>query len=668
MRRPLFICLLLGLGCATGWPTPTPADNPETWVEVRTPHFTVASNGGEKTARRVADQFEQIRFLFSKALLSSVRLDPGAPILIFAAKNEKSLSQLLPEYWARQGQLHPAGLFVPGPEKNYIALRTDTDEEYAYHTIYHEYVHLIINLNFHRIPVWLNEGYAEFLGYASVSGNNGKLGQPSGSQLHVLSQNRLIPLEVLFKVDEKSPYYNEANKGTIFYAESWALIHYLMLDPEKQKAKVLAQYFNLVESGVDSLEAAQRAFGDLSRLRKELESYTARTTYAEFVVKLPDAQETKNDQVRTLSAAEAEARLGDFELYRGQDETARRKLEDAIHLDPNLPAAQESMGYLLFREQKREEAEKYFARAVELDSKSALAYFYHAMLEISQSVGEKPSEDAVRSLEKAVALNPELAPGWANLAQLYSLDKDTQVKALAAAQRATALVPGDPQFRYNLALVLARVARYDDARKIAESLTSSTNAEIVNLSKELIAQLDRARETASIQASQGNSTSARTAPRLEGGPGASGNDAAGEEATPGREGTTPSALPRLRRRTDADENETHEKPVAPEIPDDSAAATPAPSGESRGYSMIGTISEVNCAGFPELTLVLEAGISMRLHASDFTKVTIKSSSPIAKSSKSPCAALQGRRARVRYNLDAQKSWDGEIQSVEFVNQ
>jgi hypothetical protein len=191
--RSIAILLLVGCAGATAWTSPKPADNPETWVEVRTPHFTVASNDGEKTARRVADQFEQIRFLFSKALISSVRLDPSIPILILAVKNEKSLSQLLPEYWAQQGHLHPAGIFVPGPEKNYIALRTDVEGESPYHTIYHEYVHLIVNLNFRHFPRWLDEGYAEFLGYASVSGKGGKLGQPSSSQLYVLSQNKLIP-------------------------------------------------------------------------------------------------------------------------------------------------------------------------------------------------------------------------------------------------------------------------------------------------------------------------------------------------------------------------------------------------------------------------------------------------------------------------------------------
>src|ERR1700689_2170039 len=146
---------------------PAPADKPDTWVEIATPHFTVLCNDGEKTARRIGQHFEQIRILYSKALSRNLRLDPGIPIVIIAARNEKSLSQIIPAYWAQKGHTHPSGLFLPSPEKNYIALRTDVEGEFPYLTVYHEYVHLILNLNFQHIPQWINEGYATFLGSAA---------------------------------------------------------------------------------------------------------------------------------------------------------------------------------------------------------------------------------------------------------------------------------------------------------------------------------------------------------------------------------------------------------------------------------------------------------------------------------------------------------------------
>ena len=58
------------------------------WIEVRSPHFVVASNAGEKEARRIADQFEQIRALFHTAF-PNLRVDPSEPVLILAAKKRK---------------------------------------------------------------------------------------------------------------------------------------------------------------------------------------------------------------------------------------------------------------------------------------------------------------------------------------------------------------------------------------------------------------------------------------------------------------------------------------------------------------------------------------------------------------------------------------------------
>src|ERR1700674_5417374 len=57
------------------------ADN---WIEVRSPHFIVNTNAGEKEARKVADQFEQIRRMFQSAF-SALRVDPAKPISIVSS-------------------------------------------------------------------------------------------------------------------------------------------------------------------------------------------------------------------------------------------------------------------------------------------------------------------------------------------------------------------------------------------------------------------------------------------------------------------------------------------------------------------------------------------------------------------------------------------------------
>jgi hypothetical protein len=59
----VFLLTLAFVFSATGKDAPK-------WVEVHSPHFTVVSDAGDKQARQVADQFEQIREAFLHAFLT----------------------------------------------------------------------------------------------------------------------------------------------------------------------------------------------------------------------------------------------------------------------------------------------------------------------------------------------------------------------------------------------------------------------------------------------------------------------------------------------------------------------------------------------------------------------------------------------------------------------
>src|SRR5260370_7353768 len=79
-RFPVF-CLLLLCRSAAG------SDRPDTWIQVRSPHFVVARDVGEKRGRRIAQQFAQLRGVFHSSF-PSFRADPRHPILIVSLKYE----------------------------------------------------------------------------------------------------------------------------------------------------------------------------------------------------------------------------------------------------------------------------------------------------------------------------------------------------------------------------------------------------------------------------------------------------------------------------------------------------------------------------------------------------------------------------------------------------
>jgi hypothetical protein len=254
-------------------------DNAPAWVEVRSPHFTVVTDAGEKEGRHVADQFERMRWVF-QTLFPHSNVDPAAPIMVVGVRNKQGMEALEPAAYRAKGQVNLAGLFLRNTDKNYILVRLDAQEEHPFAAVYHEYTHLELGID--GMPLWLNEGLAEFFQNTDIRDKDVMLGQASPDNILYLRQHRLIPLPVLFQVDANSPYYHEEEKGSVFYAESWALTHYLEVTDYNAHTNRIGAYLHLVKQQVDPINAAEQAFGDLKRLQSQLKDYITQGRYMYF--------------------------------------------------------------------------------------------------------------------------------------------------------------------------------------------------------------------------------------------------------------------------------------------------------------------------------------------------------------------------------------------------
>src|ERR1700724_3745484 len=245
-------------------------DKAENWIEIRSPHFTVITNSNEKQGRRVADQFERMRSVFP-VVFPKLQIDPGSPLIVLAIRDERDFKALEPAAYLAKGSLKLGGLFLRAPDKNYVLMRLDAEGEHPYAVVYHEYTHLLVGKSAEWMPLWMNEGLGEFYQNTEIHEKDASLGEPSTENIMLLRQNRLLPLATLFAVDQKSPYYHEENKGSIFYAESWALTHYLNIKDRQDKTSRLSQYSDLLIKNVEPVLAATQAFGDLKQLQAALE-------------------------------------------------------------------------------------------------------------------------------------------------------------------------------------------------------------------------------------------------------------------------------------------------------------------------------------------------------------------------------------------------------------
>src|SRR5665213_19541 len=253
----------------------------EKWIEARSPNFIVVTNAGASQARNTAIQFEQIRSLFRGSF--DFAKDQATPVItVLAAKDENTLRGLLPEYWATKGHTHPAGIFLDSTYQLQVAVQLYGEGDNPLRPIYHEYYHSLTIPYFPGLPVWISEGLADFYGNSKVVDKNATLGMPDAGLIELLRQQPMISLPALFRVDQASPYYNESSKATIFYAESWALIHYLMMGDHNSHRPQLVAYLDALSHGTSQDEAAAKAFGDLGKLQKALQSYVSNLSFYEM--------------------------------------------------------------------------------------------------------------------------------------------------------------------------------------------------------------------------------------------------------------------------------------------------------------------------------------------------------------------------------------------------
>jgi Protein of unknown function (DUF1570) len=240
-------------------------DNVAHWTQVSSPHFTVLTDSSEKEARRIAVEFERMRDVFQRAY-PQLQQDAQSPTTILGIKEKTAFRTLEPAAYLRKGAVKLHGLFLPASEKNYILMRLGAEGGNPFSVALHEYTHVLLHQAQDSIPLWLNEGLAEFYANTEIHDQEVLLGRPNQRHLLLLRDEKWLPFVSLFTIDENSPYYIEQEKGSIFYAESWALIHYLMVKDYEEKTSKVTEYTRLLTAKLNPLVAATRAFGDLKKL------------------------------------------------------------------------------------------------------------------------------------------------------------------------------------------------------------------------------------------------------------------------------------------------------------------------------------------------------------------------------------------------------------------
>jgi tetratricopeptide (TPR) repeat protein len=433
--------LIPGLFCA-----------PEEWIKIETPHFELYTTAGEKKGREAILYFEQVRSFFLQA--SPSKRAAEFPVRIVAFRSES-------QYKPYRMNGNAIAFYAPGRSRDYIVMQDISGEHYP--VAIHEYTHMVVQHAGLKLPVWLNEGWADLYSTLSPKGSKALVGNLLPGGVQTLAVNKWIPLSVLASVDQNSPMYNEKDKAGIFYAESWLLVHMLYLSADYRPD--FSKFVLAIANGQDTAQAFQSVYGKgLKQVTNDLERYSKSDRFvgALFDVKLEKSAE--DPHVSEATAFDSGLVLADLLALVHKPEEARRAYGQLATDNPDRPEVQESLGYLALQAGDQAAARQYFSKAFTAGTKNAQMCVDYAQLE-----WQAAPADLIAILRRAVELKPDYVAARLQLG-LALTNHENYTEAIDQLHRIPKIEPDQaPSYFLALAYSNLRTGHPDEARKDAES-------------------------------------------------------------------------------------------------------------------------------------------------------------------------------------------------------
>lgn len=385
------------------------------WLRLRSPHFVVVGDASERELRRVADRVEGFREGLMRALPNATVAIP-VPMTIVVFATEGGFTPFKPLVSGRPME-RIGGYFLAGEDAHYIAM-TVAHGEAAYPTILHEYTHALLSETLPAAPMWLHEGLAEvYSTYTErADGRSALIGGASAMHLRELQTGVPLPIEQLMAVDVSSAVYNEGERRGLFYAQAWALTHYVLLGNEARRAQ-LPEYLRRRDQGASVADAIRGGFGcEPKTLETEVKDYGRLFALNGFEVAL-DPHRRRQWTLTTERIGDADAKTYTVELLArlGRADDARRAIDAVLQANPDLPRGLAALGRLHVRAGRVDEGLPLLRVAAERlsDDAAVTSTYARALVEQLRALGtDAASRDRVRleRVDRALALAHRLNP------------------------------------------------------------------------------------------------------------------------------------------------------------------------------------------------------------------------------------------------------------------
>ena len=492
------------------------APKDERWIELRSKNFLVVGNDSEERIRKVAADLELFRDQFA-SFFPRAKAVSSVPTTVVVFRNGETFRP----FRRVEGEDR---YFQAGTDVNYLVLSDNAPNR----SINREFIRSLMPDSMGRVPDWFRMGLPEyfttFLVHWDGEDRWTELGTRDKEFNDRLKNQNLIPLDFFFETGPDGIVDGDG-RDTAYYAEAWALTHYLLEDKRKTRLDRALKFFQGLAEGQPTNDAFRDAFdmdikefegntnntadgegfrkyimdakrydppgapgGWLTSLtaysldpRKEslrTYFYTSAVCVGAVVNGIPhfypctrlitipmnyDAiwAEVKPLPTRLLSEGETVFHRANLMLHIGRDDEADALLQLSLRIDSKLAASGAALGFLRTRQSRFEEARQLLAQSLSLDPNSYLAHYYAALL--AEKVAGQ-IETVARELKKTVELAPHFVEASEKLAAVNASRGKDLDDALDLVRDAMKRSPG----RESLPTTLAQVLTANRVDKLPE--------------------------------------------------------------------------------------------------------------------------------------------------------------------------------------------------------
>jgi tetratricopeptide (TPR) repeat protein len=512
---------LLIAGCFS---RPAFAKDEPKWIEVHSAHFSVLTDAGDKRGREVALRMEQMRAVFGQLLLKD-KLKMSVPITVIALKSDKQYGMVAP---AKQSMAD--GFYVPGSDRVYIVL--NLFEIDPWRAVAHPLAHYLLNYNYPPAQGWFDEGMAEYFGSIYIGkqveiGGDPELApewhedifdemrrDPSIPQslTQLVSSPVWLSMVDLFTMKHDGSGAREGTHNTLYYAQSWMVVHYLL---NKNKMPEAGTYFDLVLNQKVPVEKAVVQAFDMTPAQME----DAAKTYFKSLSGLGIAlDQSKKPIANPVDMPQPDHFALPFNaddigmaVTSVKDEEARAVLDDAMaripeHRDQALrdlqqltadPKDNEAAHRALARDdihqKKFDAAADELEKATDLNPRDPWIWYYRSALKYQKAQATRQEmqglANMMQDLRAVTDWYPELADAY-NMLGMARVEGGGINSALEAQREAIALAPRNVEYQFNLGQIYVAGKKWDLAREVFRRLKAGPDRTAAAAAKQELEDLE----------------------------------------------------------------------------------------------------------------------------------------------------------------------------------